>query len=154
MSLTVKKQEFVDAAVAVYGIGAVLNRKQILEIAEKNGLGNPRWFRKNEYKVGYNQYQLPNGEEKNEVVSDVQVNASTITQDNMSVNLVMSSDIENLIPSKFEGFVPWGHTSTIKQIVRSGLFYPIFVTGLSGNCLLYTSPSPRDATLSRMPSSA
>ena len=25
---------------------------------------------------------------------------------------------------------------------------------LLGNCLLYTSPSPRDATLSRMPSSA
>ena len=24
----------------------------------------------------------------------------------------------------------------------------------TGNCLLYTSPSPRDATLSRMPSSA
>ena len=35
MSLTVKKQEFVDAAVAVYGVGAVLNRKQILEVAEK-----------------------------------------------------------------------------------------------------------------------
>ena len=26
--------------------------------------------------------------------------------------------------------------------------------GLFGTCLLYTSPSPRDATLSRMPSSA
>ena len=26
--------------------------------------------------------------------------------------------------------------------------------GLHGTCLLYTSPSPRDATLSRMPSSA
>ena len=26
--------------------------------------------------------------------------------------------------------------------------------GLSKSCLLYTSPSPRDATLSRMPSSA
>ena len=26
--------------------------------------------------------------------------------------------------------------------------------GISGGCLLYTSPSPRDATLSRMPSSA
>ena len=26
--------------------------------------------------------------------------------------------------------------------------------GKKGNCLLYTSPSPRDATLSRMPSSA
>ena len=28
------------------------------------------------------------------------------------------------------------------------------VPGLYGSCLLYTSPSPRDATLSRMPSSA
>ena len=27
-------------------------------------------------------------------------------------------------------------------------------TAVTGNCLLYTSPSPRDATLSRMPSSA
>ena len=74
---------------------------------------------------------------KEDIVKEVQVNipapAAVVPQDNMSVNLVMSSDIENLIPSKFEGFVPWGHTSTIKQIVRSGLFYPIFVTGLSGN---------------------
>ena len=28
------------------------------------------------------------------------------------------------------------------------------VLAANGNCLLYTSPSPRDATLSRMPSSA
>ena len=27
-------------------------------------------------------------------------------------------------------------------------------TGVNNSCLLYTSPSPRDATLSRMPSSA
>ena len=40
---------------------------------------------------------------------------------------------QNLIPSSFVGFVPWGHHSTIKQIVKSGLFYPVFVTGLSGN---------------------
>ena len=29
--------------------------------------------------------------------------------------------------------MPWGHFKDIKQIVKSGLFYPIFVTGLSGN---------------------
>ena len=28
------------------------------------------------------------------------------------------------------------------------------ITALYNDCLLYTSPSPRDATLSRMPSSA
>ena len=135
MSLTIKRQEFVDAAVAVYGVGAVLNRKQIKEVAKKNSLAIPRWFRKPQYKVGYNQYQLPNGEVKvaEEIVNKVQVNVPAPAQESMSVNLVMSSDIENLIPSKFEGFVPWGHTSTIKQIVKSGLFYPIFVTGLSGN---------------------
>ena len=40
---------------------------------------------------------------------------------------------------------------------RSGLapaFGPGRDPGDPGSCLLYTSPSPRDATLSRMPSSA
>ena len=31
---------------------------------------------------------------------------------------------------------------------------PIEAASLSGSCLLYTSPSPRDGLLSRMPSSA
>ena len=31
---------------------------------------------------------------------------------------------------------------------------PLAIDEQSRNCLLYTSPSPRDATLSRMPSSA
>ena len=35
-----------------------------------------------------------------------------------------------------------------------GLAESSFWFGLPGDCLLYTSPSPRDATLSRMPSSA
>ena len=35
--------------------------------------------------------------------------------------------------------------------VKRNLFLQIAETG---SCLLYTSPSPRDATLSRMPSSA
>ena len=34
------------------------------------------------------------------------------------------------------------------------LLVPTLIFGLYYTCLLYTSPSPRDATLSRMPSSA
>jgi len=79
----------------------------------------------------------PVGISKKDIVKEVQVNVPApvvqVPQESMSVNLVMSSNIENLVPSKFEGFVPWGHTSTIKQIVKSGLYYPLFVTGLSGN---------------------
>ena len=49
-----------------------------------------------------------------------------------------------------------GHVVAVKDVsfsVQKGETF--VVTGLSGSgCLLYTSPSPRDATLSRMPSSA
>jgi hypothetical protein len=38
-----------------------------------------------------------------------------------------------LIPDRFNGYVAWGHFSDVEQIVRSKQFYPIFVTGLSGN---------------------
>jgi MoxR-like ATPase len=38
-----------------------------------------------------------------------------------------------LIPGRFNGYVAWGHCSDIEKIVRSKQFYPIFVTGLSGN---------------------
>jgi len=38
-----------------------------------------------------------------------------------------------LIPPTFGGYVAWGHFSDVEKIVRSKQFYPIFVTGLSGN---------------------
>ena len=67
-----------------------------------------------------------------EIVVPKQVVAEPTTQ--TTVNLVATNmETQNLVPSKFEGFVPWGHHNTIKQIVKSGLFYPVFVTGLSGN---------------------
>jgi len=39
----------------------------------------------------------------------------------------------SLIPPTFDGYVKWGHFSDVEKIVRSKQFYPIFVTGLSGN---------------------
>jgi len=38
-----------------------------------------------------------------------------------------------LVPPRFDGYVAWGHFSDVEKIVRSRQFYPIFVTGLSGN---------------------
>ena len=38
-----------------------------------------------------------------------------------------------LVPSRFDGYVAWGHFSDVEKIVRSRQFYPIYVTGLSGN---------------------
>ena len=40
---------------------------------------------------------------------------------------------ENLIPKKDDTFVRFGNFSDIKKIIQSRLFYPTFITGLSGN---------------------
>jgi len=38
-----------------------------------------------------------------------------------------------LIPVKDDTFVPFGNFSDVKKIIQSGIFYPTFITGLSGN---------------------
>ena len=40
---------------------------------------------------------------------------------------------QNLVPEKNSSYVPFGNFSDIKKVIQSGLFYPIFITGLSGN---------------------
>ena len=40
---------------------------------------------------------------------------------------------QNLIPEKDDTFVSFGNFSDIKKIIQSRLFYPAFITGLSGN---------------------
>ena len=129
------KDKFLIEAAKQFGEGGILNRKQIKEIATNIGESDARWFRKEKYRVGYNQYKLPinNSDTIDVVQTNIANVAKEVTENNASVNFMMSNDIENLVPSKFEGFVAWGHHSTIKQIVKSGIFYPVFVTGLSGN---------------------
>mgnify|MGYP003133815928 CR=1 FL=1 len=40
---------------------------------------------------------------------------------------------QNLIPQKDDTFVKFGNFTDIKKIIKSNLFYPAFITGLSGN---------------------
>ena len=47
-----------------------------------------------------------------------------------------------------------GVIDTLQTFVNPNREIPEFIQRLTNICLLYTSPSPRDATLSRMPSSA
>ena len=42
----------------------------------------------------------------------------------------------------------------IAYILGANIFVGAFIAGLISTCLLYTSPSPRDLSTSRMPSSA
>ena len=40
---------------------------------------------------------------------------------------------QNLIPQKDKNFVSFGNFTDVKKIIKSGIFYPTFITGLSGN---------------------
>ena len=127
MYLSPRKKLFVDTAAEMFGEGAVLSKAQKEESAEKAGIPYPTWFGKT-FSVGYNAYKLPS--EGN----DAPVSETTTVSDNAVVNLIASNmEKQNLIPAPFEGFVAWGNFSKIEKVVKSGLFYPIFVTGLSGN---------------------
>jgi len=135
-------ENFIVEATNQFGSEAVITidqaKKVLKDIKRSIGIGH---LKQSGMVTGMGEYAQvkikPVGISKKDIVKEVQVNIPApvvqVPQENMSVNLVMSSNIENLVPSKFEGFVPWGHTATIKKIVQSGLYYPLFVTGLSGN---------------------
>ena len=48
-----------------------------------------------------------------------------------SVNLL--DEQVKIIPEKMSNYVPFGHFKDVKNIIKSKIFFPVFVTGLSGN---------------------
>ena len=51
----------------------------------------------------------------------------------LSAPSVIPSVEQNLVPEIVDTFVPFGNFSDVKKIIQSGIFYPAFITGLSGN---------------------
>lgn len=128
MTFSPQKQKFVDSATDLFGAGSVLNNKQVEDASYSAGIPKAGWFKK-QFKIGYNQFKLPNGES----VPSTIINTTEDTASNTVSLIATNMEKQNLVPAPFEGFVPWGHFKDIKQVVKSGLFYPVFVTGLSGN---------------------
>ena len=75
-----------------------------------------------DYKVGRGKWNL---EVTKETVKDLEVTYNSPA--------VMSAVEQNLIPIKDDTFVRFGNFADIKKIITSRLFYPTFLTGLSGN---------------------
>ena len=75
-----------------------------------------------EYKVGRGKWNLEVIKEKVEELEET-----------YSGPAALPAVQQNLIPAKDDSFVQFGNFTDIKKIIKSGLFYPTFVTGLSGN---------------------
>ena len=78
-----------------------------------------------------NQYKVSRG--KWNLEATVQDLEDTYNSPAVEGVATMSAVVQNLIPEKDDTFVSFGNFTDVKKIIQSGIFYPTFITGLSGN---------------------
>ena len=159
MSFTSKQTAFIGAA-RVYDENVVaidlnsVSKIDLQNIADSAGLKFPHWItRVPTYKVGRGLWAIPgiDGSPAIKAVADSAVvveKASkpvTITDkptEPVKVPLAPATTVEmtkgvalniSAIPNKDPLFVPFGSFTDVGSIIKSNMFYPVFVTGLSGN---------------------
>jgi cobaltochelatase CobS len=135
MSLNKNQVAFVKAAERLYGVGSVLTRDNIQHVAREEDMSFPFWFvTKSEYRSGRGQYQLPDIGTKPIVKQDepeLEMALSAQVLAFKQPKLIDDSDVS--IPTKYPDYVPFGFFKDLNNIIKSQQFYPVFITGLSGN---------------------
>ena len=157
-----RQSQFIQS-LANAGLTSPLTFAQMQEVCDSSGLYKmpPSWItHDSDRKVSRGLYAVP--EITGNVVSpvapkDAPVNTNIapapVTKENVDIqtgpvqgaveqpvltaaSLVMGmtgGERQSLVPPKFDGYVSWGHFNNVVKIVKSRSFYPIFITGLSGN---------------------
>lgn len=59
--------------------------------------------------------------------------AGASTSDEDLAMALSNGESKSLVPATMTGYVPYGYFDDVEAIIRSGMFYPVFITGLSGN---------------------
>lgn len=131
-------KSFVVACERIFGAKAVVSRDDITRIVNESGAPYPYWLvTKSEYRFGRGQYKVPaSGEKivKQEIVEQEEELATVDMAQVLSFRqpkLIDESD--SCVPEKFPDYVPFGFFKDLRNIINSKQFYPVFVTGLSGN---------------------
>ena len=132
--LNSKALDFVRAAEDLFGREANLNRDQINTVVELNNLSYPYFFvNKAEYRIGRGTYKLPNIGTKPKMQEEESVAVEMSAQVLALRQPKLIDDADVSIPKKYPDYVPFGFYNDLRHIINAGLFYPIFITGLSGN---------------------
>jgi SpoVK/Ycf46/Vps4 family AAA+-type ATPase len=133
MSFNKNQTAFIKAAEGMFGVGSVLTRDGIKDVAEENNLPFPYWFvTKSEYRADRGRYKLPNIGSKPKQVEEPEAEVALAqVLAFKQPKLIDESDVS--IPAKYPDYVPFGFFKDLTNIVKSGQFYPVFITGLSGN---------------------
>jgi len=137
--LNTKQQEFVNFALEKFG-KSELTVEQLKQANKKFGCKYaPQWLIKNkDYKIGKSLFKLPVDGESTETITTSKVTEvkKPVVVENETKHeaaYIVSSLSGNIVPKKDNTFVSFGNYPDVKSIVKSGKFYPVFITGLSGN---------------------
>jgi hypothetical protein len=132
-----------------YGNINTISRQQVLNICDKYNLPRPLWLTKDDSRrVGRGEYSLTDVStsmvkstkaakpiKAADIASAVPVAQVTEVANHadMAMALHATTDTISLVPDKAKGYVPFGHFPDVRMIIKSGKFYPTYITGLSGN---------------------
>ena len=129
MDLNEKQKNFIDNCYKEYGDIKQITRKQLEDVYKKHKGQFPRWLTSNkELRISQGVYLMPSEIDNNSVIESVETK-----QSESQAAYVVSSLTDNVVPQKDKDFVSFGNFSDVKNVITSKKFYPIFITGLSGN---------------------
>lgn len=142
-------KSFVVAAESIFGKEPTLTRDEIARVVTESGAPYPYWLvTKSEFRAGRGQYQVPSSGEKivkkihvtggKDPIDFPQAEVEVAYQTNTAQVLEfrqpkLVDDSEPAVPEKWKDYVPFGFFKDMRNIINSKHFYPVFVTGLSGN---------------------
>jgi MoxR-like ATPase len=115
--------------------------KEILDYSEKNKIKIPYFIlNDNKRKIGRGRYTLSDTlvavkpAVKSKAVAAVSPAAPAMVAQVIALPTKRAANVtESYIPETNSTYVPFGFFSDLKSIIKSGVFYPVYITGLSGN---------------------
>ena len=136
MTFNKNQLAFIKAAEEVFGVGSILTRDGIQHVVDEKDISFPFWLvTKAEYRHDRGQYKLPDIGTKPKAIMkeepEMEVALSAQVLSFKQPKLIDESDVS--IPAKYPDYVPFGFYRDLTNIINSGSFYPVFITGLSGN---------------------
>ena len=133
MLLNEKQRQFVELCYKEFGDIKEITRKQLVEVEKKHKVAFPQWLVADKnLKIKQGIYKIPSG-------SDTDVSKPTTMETvvkptiNKEAAYIVSTLTDNVVPAKDKNFVSFGNYPDVKSIIKSDKFYPVFLTGLSGN---------------------
>ena len=133
MLLNDKQRNFIELCYKEFGDIKEITRAQLVKVEKKHKVSFPQWLVSNkDLKLKKGLFKMPSG-------SDTDVSKPTTMEKvvkpttQKEAAYIVSTLTDNVVPIKDKNFVSFGNFPDVKSIIKSNRFYPVFLTGLSGN---------------------